>query len=317
MAKKAPIQRSYRMGDATLVQTADEYVSLVTRDMADLAAYGITAATVADLEVKRAAVADHPSDEALLNTVLVITDDKATKRDALEMGIRDIAVRVVNKFGESHTHVISLRVNAISKEVDNVLVRTGRRVARVAEALLAELASEGFNAALLAAFKAKVEAFDTVIDQQEDATIARDIATRQRIEKGNVLYNAIVKLANYGKTVYYSTNSAKYKHYLLTEEANAKGQQRTGKLAVAEKKHLDFTAVEAKDTFRLKLPAGQAEIYCATTTLGEPTGPATVLQAGADTQHTAAQLGFTKLTPFIIIRNTGAAEAVYEVYRTG
>jgi hypothetical protein len=205
-----------------LIQLADSMVDLITRDMVELSAYGISPSTAADLETRRDALSDYPQDQYMLGTMMVATGEKDKKRDALETGIRQMATRVQNKYGQVHEHSRRLGVGAISSETDLLLARTGRRVAKVTQGLLAELATEGLTPAMHAAFVALVAAFDEAIDLQLDAQHNRDAATLKRIQLSNDLYQALLRVANSGKDAFYSTNEAKYNDYILIEKAPAK-----------------------------------------------------------------------------------------------
>lgn len=319
MSKSSDPQRTYNFSDAKLPQLGDTFVSIVNRDMADLAGYGVTAATAAALQTKIDTFNNHPTDEEYLGLLISGTQTKNTKRDELEMKIRTVEVRVLNKYGPGHSNLSLLAVGAISQEADNNLVRTARRVGRVLATLQADLATEGVDAAFVAAYDTLVTDYDIALDNQDDAVRNREIGKRDRVKFGNELYADIVKIANYGKDFYYSTDATKYNDYLISDQANEIGQQRTGALNNGERAYLDFTGVDATDSFRLKVPVGsKMQFYFSTTNTGDPGGPVLALVGEADELRTAAELGYTDLIPFLIARNTdGPSPSLYEVYRVG
>lgn len=102
-----------------------------------------------------------------------------------------------------------------------------RRVHRVASNLLTELESEGLTQEILDELTTRLETYEQALASQKDAIADRDIATENRVEKANEIYDLLVKYCNTGKQIWEDTNQAKYNDYIIydTPTGNPKDDQ--------------------------------------------------------------------------------------------
>ncbi len=98
---------------------------------------------------------------------------------------------------------------------DSELEKCGKRVARTATLLLTQLAAEGITAAQIADLKTTAIGFEDAQDNQLDAINDRDIATEERIDAGNALYEKLVKFCNTGKDIWVNASEARYNDYII------------------------------------------------------------------------------------------------------
>ncbi len=301
MAKEIDALRDYKFEDAALVQLADTYASIATRDLTDLAAYGITAATIAALETRRDDFSAFPQDTALLNAQEVATNTKNTQRDLTETSLRGVYVRAVNTYGDKDVLLGSFGPQQYSRMNDDEVVRQGRLVHQAATQQQAALAAQGVDAAFLLALAATIDALDQVIDAKNAAVRTRDNSTRDRVLLGNSLYGDILKISRAGKDYYYSRNEAKYNDYVLEE---ASGQQvRTGDLVPSVVVPVTFDNILAADDLRLACTGTQPIYYWFAATNAEPDAatPLITLQPDEAVQNTASVLGWTEATPLLYV----------------
>ena len=148
--KRKEVIRKYKMSDAALIQKADGIKNLVNRDLADLAAYGVLAANVDDLEDARDAFDNTSTDDELMADMIIATQAKNALRTSVLSKIRQVADRARIKFGEEDGKFRKFGVQLLTKNNDNDLVRVGKRVARTGTFYLAELASEGLTPPIIA-----------------------------------------------------------------------------------------------------------------------------------------------------------------------
>lgn len=215
MAKREEL-RIYSITDARLMQLADGVADCVIRDLAELGMYGITQATVDDFRATRNAFDDILVDNYFFSQISMTTEKKNLLAGELRLVIRGIMTRVENKFTAMSDEYLRFGTSNLSRMNDLELHRCSLRVHKKATELLNELASEGLTTAILDDLFQKATAFDVALANHFDAKRKRDIATTERISRGNALYRFVVKLTNTGKDYWGTRNEAKYNDYFVT-----------------------------------------------------------------------------------------------------
>ena len=208
--------RNYKMSDANLVQLSDSIHNTATRDITELGDYGVDAGTLTTLMAARDVFSDNPTDEELSADMVIATQSKNGERENLRISIRQIADRARIKYGEQDGKFRKFGVDLLSKQSDNDLVRTGRRVVRAATEYEPDLATEGLTAIMITDLSSLTDTFDDLIDLQDAAVKERDVAVDVRIRLGNGVYDLLSNLAAKGKLCWQDTNEAKYNDYVIT-----------------------------------------------------------------------------------------------------
>lgn len=215
MGKKKMVMRDYLFSDGVLKQKADDVAGSIQRDITQFTTRGVTATTVTALQILVTTFDNIQTDEELQGALSVATDAKDALADALQTAVGVVRTMAENKWGTSHALYRSFGFEGMNAMSDEQLYRLGKRVIRVANAQLTQLASEGLTAAVISNLTTITNNFDTSIDVKEDAVKNRDIKTQDRIEKGNALYKEMVRLCNTGKSIYFTTDEAKYNDYVI------------------------------------------------------------------------------------------------------
>ncbi|MBM3436158.1 MAG: carboxypeptidase regulatory-like domain-containing protein [Bacteroidetes bacterium] len=215
MSKMKTVVRIYTFTDAWLIQLADGILVLIVRDGGELTPRGVTAAKKDNLQALRDAFAGTKPDDYYIAIVTIKTEEKDAARSALTKAIRTIFVAAENVFGTDNGHYRSFGDAALSKLSDEEMIRNSRLAISTAGENLAKLADEGITQAILDEAKTLADNFDKAVDSQLTAQRDRDLATEDRIVKGNNLYKAIVKICNTGKDIWYETNESKYNDYVI------------------------------------------------------------------------------------------------------
>ena len=282
--------------------------SFLQRDLAELATYGIDAPVIAALQTLRTTMSGTTSDAVhvgILKSKVVL---QAQARTALVVALNGLRGRAYASTTLTEGLASSLGIDAISDLNDSDLARAAEVAVGRATALLPDLVGTGIDAPLLATITPLINTLDLAINATDDARSARDLAARDRINKGNALYAEIVRLAGLGKTAYYSTNEAKYNDYVLTESSQAGGTSRSGSLAATAVTNVSFMAIESDDSFTIKnTSAHPMEVYFDESEGGQPEPDTliTAVPANSELQRTAAQLGQSELKAFLTVRNPG------------
>ena len=208
------IIRSYSITDGELKQAADGLAKTLTRDLTDLAARKVTAATVNDLNKLINNFDEHSTDQELLGLVNDATIKKNASRKEAEIAVRQIrnmADIVYSGKGKYN----NFGFEDLTRVTDADFYRLTKRVVRMATKYLPDLEPQGLTATQIDALKKISQKFDDDLDDIEDAIDNRDTETQERIVKGNTLWAEMTKLASIGKSVYEDTNEAKFNDYVL------------------------------------------------------------------------------------------------------
>ncbi len=214
MAIKPP-QRMYNMLDAELCMFTSNLCDCLTRDLADLATFGMTALKITNLELLGDEFEQFPPDDVFLGMIMVETDNKNIIIEQIKETIRNLAMRVELKWGINSGQYKTLGVIGLNKFNEDVLLATARNVHTRMTTYLADLAEFGLTQEMLDDFDDLNESFEDARNSQLDKMQLRDIRTRERIIKGNEIYPFVVQYCDIGKRVYAATNPAKYNDYII------------------------------------------------------------------------------------------------------
>lgn len=313
MPRREEIRR-YRMSDARLIQLTDSVRQSAQRDAAELLNYGVTAATITALEAARDAFADNPTDEELSGDLVIATQAKNAEKLELQRQVRQISDRARIKYGETDGRFRKFGVDMLTRQGDDELIRTAKRVVRVATSLLPDLASEGLTAAMITALGTSADTFDNLVDSQDDAFKNRDIAVDERISLGNALYDLLVNLAAKGKLCWEDVNEAKYNDYILTSGSSSSTQVTEGTVAAQAVVSTSVTGVSAATVLTLRNTGNVPLSFYFAELPTDPTGPSPITIAPAETvSRTATELGYSELYNRFNVHNEQEAPSSYRI----
>ncbi len=211
-------KRVYNFSDGTLIQKTDTLIINIQRDAADFATRGTTAATVSALQDMRDDFDNYPTDPELQGREVDATLKKVSAQRDLTLQIkvvRDIAYDQYKGKGLYSCFGFKNMDNA----TDASLHRLAKRTVRVGTTLLPDLTDNGLTPDVLKTVAELDKTFDAALDAQEAAIETRDIATQARVRKGNDLYREFSRLCAIGKSLYASTDEAKYNDYVILDPA--------------------------------------------------------------------------------------------------
>ena len=208
-------RRNYNMTNGELCMFASNLVNIMTRDLADLATFGVTTETIASFKDLGDSFEVFPSDDFMLGDVMIATEAKNEKKEEIKTMIRQMAARFEAKWGIHSGQYKKLGINGLSEMNDKNLLGVARGVYLSAESFKTQLATFGVTEELLESINDLIAEFEVSQNAQGDAIMARDNKTKERIEMGNQLYQLIVEYCNFGKILYERTDPAKYDDYVI------------------------------------------------------------------------------------------------------
>jgi len=192
----------------------------MTRDLADLADFGITAPKIAALKALGDAFEVLPSDEVLLAYVIAATEAKTAKAELVKEAIRNMVTRCQIKWGVDSWQEKSLGVKGMNKYTDDTLLSAGRRVHSQMTTFLPDLAGTGLTQAMLDDMDDLNEEFEVAKNSQYTKVSERENDTEVRINKGNEIYSLVSTYCEIGKRVYAKSDPAKYNDYVIYSAAS-------------------------------------------------------------------------------------------------
>jgi hypothetical protein len=205
----------FRFPVPVLIQHGNKTVTLLARDAAELAAYGITDADSIAIKNQTQALTDFPTDAEYEGIVINKTTIKDGLADQINVDIRSKMVRVNDAFGESSGVYHRFGTKGMHEMTDLELSQCARRVVRMCNLYLNDLVAKGLTQAMIDHLSQLITDFDKAFGEKEDAVMNREIATNDRNALANDLYAKISRICDFGKDYWSSRNEAKYNDYVI------------------------------------------------------------------------------------------------------
>ena len=209
------LRKSFNMSKADLCMFASVLANTLTRDIADLTPFGVTTAKIGELKTLGDDYEVFPSDDYLVGTMMIATDEKNAKTEEVKEAIRQLAVRVEAKWGVGSGQYKRLGIEGMTRFTDRTLLSAARGVHLAMTSYLSDLAGFGLTQVILDDFSDLCDSFETAIAAQKDAIMQRDIKTKERTEMGNQLHSLVSTYCNFGKILYERTDPARYNDYIM------------------------------------------------------------------------------------------------------
>jgi hypothetical protein len=214
MKHQEPV-RLYNFSDAKLVFLAKEKAGFMLRDEAAFTSFGITKSMIADIQANATAFSDLFTDIEAASDMTKATSLKDIKAEKLRVAIRSIMSRVERVFVNGSSEFNRFGTAALSKQSDAELAMTAKRVVRAGTKYLTELATAGLSETMLADITKLTGEFESLFLDMKMFTGDRDDLQQDRVEAGNALYATIVSYTNTGKSIWETSDAAKYNDYII------------------------------------------------------------------------------------------------------
>lgn len=289
--------RKYKVSDLKLVQLAENLKNVAVRDLNDLDEYGVTSETLNELQRAIFSFKETPTDEELSTHIVVATQNRNSEKAIVMQQIRQISERARLKYGETDSRFRKYGVDFLNKQGTDELVRTGRRVERIAHEQLPELSTEGISKEMLDNLGSYNRHLDQLIDSQMDAVKYRDIAIDDRIMAGNSLYAMMITLAAKGKQCWLDLSERKYNDYISTENYINNWQCSDGSIGPYIVVNISATGVSDSTVFTLTNNSSVPLNFFFSQNPTDTTGANQVtISPGNSQSYTATALGYNEET---------------------
>ena len=245
-------RRSYNMLDAELCMFTSNLCNVLTRDLSDLAVFGLTAAKIASLKALGDAFELFPADGALVGEVMIATENKNAIREQIVEEIRNMVLRIEAKWGADNARSRTLNISSPSKLGDDSLVTSAKWVHTKMTEFLPDLVDFGLTQEVLDAFAEMTEQFELAKNAQAEANSKRIIKAEERVNKGNELYEFVTRYCGFGKKIYEKASPAKYNDYIIYTPSAGGLKPPTGLKYLVEQYTAVWEVVENATSYELQ-----------------------------------------------------------------
>ena len=212
-------KRDYGLNDSTLSQFALNAVAFLTRDLTDLAKFGITSAKIAEISALQEQFEVFPTDGVKVAQIKQIVIDKDIKRAEVAAAANDIYARAQQSFKDKPGLLDEFQFEGISEEIDTAFTSRAKMIVAAAAKFQTELSDFAQTTAETAAFNALIDELQTMLTAVATAKGDRKETTRARINLGNALYAKVVENCTLARACYANNNAAKYQDYIIYADA--------------------------------------------------------------------------------------------------
>jgi hypothetical protein len=220
MTKPLQSSRKYTFSDAKLKKTADNLLSLIDRDMALFSVHNFSPAQRAEFANMITEFDAVMPDEIMEGKKMTKTELKVAARNILIRKLKTAALMCKHIFGQYSNKYNSFGDTDYSKQNDEALYKNAKAAIRFSTIFLDNLAEEGMTVQRIQEMETANSNFNAAVNEQAKAEMRRELATSERVEIGNKLYQLIIKYSNTGKDIWYAENEAYYNDYLVYSPTN-------------------------------------------------------------------------------------------------
>lgn len=209
------VLRDYKMTDSELCLLTPKICMFLTRDLADLGDFGISAQKITELKTLANEFEYFPDDEYYMVGMMEATEAKNQILAQLKEAYRMIVLRFTMTWGDDPLPLRRISASEYYSAPEDQLITMARKTHIYATDNLAKLAPAGLTQAQLDEFKKLSDDLVTAIVAQEEAIDIRDNKATERGNKGNEIYKLLASYCEIGKRFYLKTNPSKYNDYVI------------------------------------------------------------------------------------------------------
>ena len=308
MPFKKVVVRIYKFADSWLIELCNRTRNFILRDIAEFGAYSVDALVMDAFQTETNTFEAFQTDEELAGVQSEKTEAKDAAVEAVKTDIRSIMARVESKHKSHTARYRRFGTKGMNAMDNNHLLACGRRVARVATAVLADYADVGLTALIITGLETKCQTLEVALDEQSDAIADRDIATEDRIELGNALYDKLMDYCSFGQQIWAETDEAKYNDYIIYTSGDTLAQPIEGTVDAEHTVNVINKKFEPTAQLKIEDTGTTGLMVCLTTDALTACSEGITLNPGEEITVTVTELGDPETNEFLNITNLSASE---------
>jgi hypothetical protein len=308
MAKKEEVKRVYHFADSWLIELSNRTKQFILRDISEFGSYNVDAAAVTVFDNEINAFEAFETDEEFAGLQSEKTEAKDAAMDSVKYDIRSIMTRIESKHKPKTARYRRFGTKGLNEMYNGHVLSCGRRVARVATAVLADYTNVGLTAIIITALETKCQTLEDKIDEQADAIADRDIATEDRIEMGNALYGKLMNYCSFGQQIWVETDEAKYNDYIIYTSEGKLAQPIEGTVEAEQSVNVINKKFEPTAQVKIEDTGSTGLMACLTTDALTACSEGITLNPGEEITVAVTELGDPETNEFLNITNLSASE---------
>ena len=308
MAKKEEVKRVYHFADSWLIELCNRTKTFITRDIAEFGSYNVDAAAVTAFDGEINTFETFETDEEFAGLQSEATEAKDAAMEAVKSDIRSIMTRVESKHKPKTARYRRFGTKGLNEMYNGEVLSCGRRVVRVATAVLADYADVGLTAVIITELETKCQTLEEKLDTQADAIADRDIATEDRIEMGNALYGKLMNYCSFGQQIWSETDEAKYNDYIIYTSEGKLSQPVEGTLQPSQTSNVINKKFEATAQVKIEDTGSTGLMACLTTDALTACTEGATINPGEEITVAVTELGDPETCEFLNITNLSDTE---------
>ena len=314
MAKKEEVKRVYHFADSWLIELSNRIKTFINRDISEFAGFNVDAAAVTVFDDEINAFEAFETDEEFAGLQSEATEAKDAAMDAVKSDIRSVMTRVESKHKPKTARYRRFGTKGLNEMYNGQVLSCGRRVEPVATAVLADYTDVGLTAVIITELGTKCQTLEDKIDEQADAIADRDIATEDRIEMGNALYEKMMNYCSFGQQIWVETDEAKYNDYVIYTSEGKLAQPILGTLQPEQTVNVFNKKFEATAQVKIKNTGSTGLMACLTTDALTACSEGVTINPDEEITVAVTELGDPETSEFFNITNlSDTEEGSYEV----
>jgi len=300
-----------------LISLSFEKEALLTRDITDLTPRGITAARLTAFAGLRTNFINVPADATMVANISIAKEERDALAVPLRVAIREVQGIAANTFGNGSAQHKTFLPQALSDLDAGALYLLAPTIVAQGTTYLTEMTPKGLTAAMLTSITTQANTLKPKITAFELAQGAQLLATQNRHNAANALYNEMSAMCETAVVYYQDRNKLKAEEYIIYDECG-NSQQRNGSIPAGTTVSRSFNAIHDDSNFKMKAFGGnELVVYFSTSEAGEPGEKYITILSNAPEYKiaVATDLGYNPSEGFVYfcIRNNGAMQTGYKV----
>lgn len=219
--KMKAVRKTFSLTYAELALFVSQTVANMTRDTAQFAVRGVTAATITAFEALGNAFEVFPPDEFYVGEIKDLTDQKNVLRETVTGEIQLISGFFLQQYGAESGKYSSLRIKGLQRMSEAEFLLTSRNVVEMATDNLSALTAIGLTQAMIDSLEDNAQLFEDKLIELNSKKEVRDDKARERVVLSNQLYNLLSLYCKIGKLIWKNVNEAKYNDYVIYPTVNS------------------------------------------------------------------------------------------------
>jgi len=211
-------KRGFKMSLAELNGISLEKLAFAERDIEKFGLYGYTTETLNSIRAKQQLFSNTEQDDQLMARQVLISETKKQVSAELRTQAKQINVMIDLVYGRTNPEFVNhFTIKELSKISIPELINEATKLVAMAREYQNSLIVIGLTPETINTVEQLIAQLNDVTTSHKISMAKRDLATANRYNNANDLYNSIVDLCKIGRAVWMDESEAHYNDYVIYE----------------------------------------------------------------------------------------------------